>query len=120
MGSVAPDSLITTDVTRRGRAGAWWRPRWAVVPVGVIALAFALPPYLTLDPSRSRIPVPAGVPSYYPALVAHTLFGSIAMLTCCLQMWPWLRRRHSLAHQRIGRLYVFGGVLPAGVMGLTI
>lgn len=124
MSSTTPDSLMTPD--RGGRVlkrDAWWQPGWVVAPVGVVALAFvafALPPYLTLDPARSRIPAPAGVAPYYPALVAHTVFGSIAMLTCCLQMWPWLRRRHPLAHRRIGRIYVFGGVVPAGLMGLTI
>ena len=124
MRTVAPEPLVAQGVSRRvRRTGAWWEPRWAVVPVGVVALAFvafALPPYLTLDPGRSRIPVPAGAPTYYPALVAHTVFGSVAMLTCCLQMWSWLRRRHPLAHERIGRVYVFGGVVPAGLMGLTI
>lgn len=124
MSSMTPETLVAPRGSRpRRRADAWWQPRWMVVPIGVVALAFvgfALPPYLTLNPSRSRIPVPAGVAPYYPVLVAHTVFGSVAMLTCCLQMWTWLRRRHPLAHQRIGRLYVFGGVVPAGLMGLTI
>jgi len=124
MSSMTPEVLASPNMSRPGRrAGAWWHPRWVVVPLGVVAVAFvafALPPYLTLDPSRSRIPVPASFPSYYPALVAHTIFGSVAMLTGCLQMWPWLRRRHPQVHQRIGRLYVFGGVGPAGLMGLTI
>jgi hypothetical protein len=124
MSSVAPDVPIAPDaLRRRERAGAWWQPRWAVVPVGLIALAFvafALPPYLTLDPAQSRIPLAGSARAYYPALVAHTVFGSVAMLTSCLQMWPWLRRRHRRAHQRIGRVYVFGGVVPAGLMGLTI
>jgi hypothetical protein len=42
------------------------------------------------------------------------------MITACLQVWPWLRRDHPEAHRRLGLLYIFGGVLPAGVMGLTI
>ena len=124
MSSMTPEVLSAPDVGRRApRGGAWWQPRWVVVPLGLVALAFvafALPPYLTLDPTRSRIPVPASFPPYYPALVAHTVFGSVAMLTCCLQMWPWLRRRYPRVHRRIGRLYVFGGVVPAGLMGLTI
>jgi len=89
----------------------------------LVALAFisySLPPYLTLDPSRSRVAPPAGVPGYYPALVAHVVFGSIAMMTACLQVWPWLRREHPQVHRRLGLLYIFGGVLPAGLMGLTI
>jgi hypothetical protein len=101
----------------------WYRRTWAVAPLMLLALAFisySLPPYLTLDPSRSRVAPPAGVPGYYPALVAHVVFGSIAMITACLQIWPWLRRDHPELHRRLGLLYIFGGVLPAGVMGLTI
>jgi hypothetical protein len=48
------------------------------------------------------------------------VFGSIAILTCGFQIWPWFRRRFPTWHARLGRLYVFGGVIPAGVMGLTI
>ena len=42
----------------------------------LLALAFisySLPPYLTLDPSRSRVAPPSSVPGYYPALVAHVV-----------------------------------------------
>ena len=48
------------------------------------------------------------------------LFGSVALLTACLQVWPWFRRRHPVAHRIIGRVYVFGGVLPAGLWRLPI
>jgi hypothetical protein len=101
----------------------WFRRTWAVAPLMLLALAFisySLPPYLTLDPSRSRIVPPSIGPGYYPALVAHVVFGSIAMFTACLQVWPWLRREHPTVHRRLGLLYIFGGVLPAGAMGLTL
>jgi hypothetical protein len=42
------------------------------------------------------------------------------MVTCCLQVWPWLRQRRPAAHRVIGRVYVFGGVLPAGVLGMNV
>ena len=83
-------------------------------------IAYSLPPYLTLDPARSRIAPPAGAASYYPLLVGHVVFGSVAMLGGCLQVWAWFRGRFPVLHRRIGFLYVFGGVLPAGVMGLTL
>jgi hypothetical protein len=83
-------------------------------------LAFAVPPYLSFDPAQSRIPPPPGNRAYYPLLVAHVLFASVAMTAGCLQIWPWLRRRHPEAHRRVGRAYVFGGVLPAGLTGLAI
>jgi hypothetical protein len=101
----------------------WRQQAWAMVPLLALVagfVVFAVFPYLTLDPSRSRIPPPAGFTSYYPVLVAHVAFGSVAMMTCCLQLWPWFRVRHPAAHRWIGRAYVFGGVVPAGIIGLTI
>jgi uncharacterized membrane protein YozB (DUF420 family) len=96
---------------------------WPIAPVFTLAVAFVafgLAPYLTFDPSRSRIPAPPGVPGYYPLLVAHVIFGSVAMLTCCFQLWPWFRGRYPTAHRNIGLVYVFCGVIPAGLLGLTI
>jgi uncharacterized membrane protein len=92
----------------------------ALLLVAGAFLAYSLPPYLTLDPTRSRIAPPAGSTSYYPLLVGHVVFGSVAMLGGCLQVWTWLRGRYPVLHRRIGYLYVFGGVLPAGLMGLTL
>ncbi|MEU3453535.1 DUF2306 domain-containing protein [Micromonospora sp. NPDC006766] len=96
--------------------------RW-VVPLLLAAVAFvlyALPPYLTLDPSRSRLPVPQGYPPYYPLLVAHIVFGSVALLAGCFQVWPWFRRRYPAAHRWMGRTYFFGGVFPAGIAVLGV
>jgi uncharacterized membrane protein YozB (DUF420 family) len=83
-------------------------------------LAFSVPPYLTLDPSLSRLEPPEGNALYYPLLVAHVLFGSVAMVTACFQIWPAFRTRHRRGHRITGRVYVFGGVLPAGLLGLYI
>jgi hypothetical protein len=88
--------------------------------VAALFVVVSVPRYLTLDPQRSLVPQPDGYPFHYPLLVAHVCFGSIAMLTCGCQVWPWFRRRYPAAHRQIGRVYVFGGVLPAGVLGLTI
>ena len=96
---------------------------WAIAPLLLVVIAFvafSLPPYLTFDPSRSRVPVGDAVRGYYPLLVAHVIFGSIALLTACLQVWPWLRTRFPDVHRRTGRVYVFAGVLPAGAIGLII
>ena len=83
-------------------------------------VAFSLPPYLTLDPARSRVPISPGSGAYYPMLVAHVVFGSVAILAACLQIWPWLRRRHPSFHRKVGTAYVFCGVLPAGALGLVV
>lgn len=94
-----------------------------MAPLAVVAVAFvafSLPPYLSLDPGRSRVPVPGSFPPYFTLLSLHVVFGSIAMITCCLQVWPWFRARHPRAHRLLGRVYVFGGCLPAGVTGLVV
>jgi uncharacterized membrane protein YozB (DUF420 family) len=101
-------------------AKSWWRRPW-IAPLAVVAVLFvaaSLPPYLSGDPARSR--VPPSFPFHYSMLVAHVVFGSIALLTACLQIWPWLRQNHRAAHRRIGRVYVFAGVLPAGLMALPM
>lgn len=101
-------------------------PGSARLPLALLALVvfafigFSLPPYLSLDPGRSRIAPPPGLPAYYPLLVTHVVFASLAMLSACLQIWAWLRSRHPSLHRLVGRVYVFGGVLPAGLTGLAI
>ncbi|MER7502474.1 DUF2306 domain-containing protein [Nonomuraea pusilla] len=100
----------------------WWRRPW-VAPLAVVAIAFvafSLPPYLSLDPAASRVPAPESFPPHFAVLSLHVVFGSVAMVTCCLQVWPWFRRRHPKAHRLLGRVYVFGGCLPGGALGLVV
>lgn len=99
----------------------WWRRPW-VLPLAAIAVlfvAFSLPRYLTFDPAQSRVQQPE-IPVHYPLLVAHVIFGSIAMLTCCLQVWPRFRRTYPSIHRLLGRVYIFAGVAPAGVSALAL
>ena len=106
---------------RPGTKKLWRRP-W-IGPLGLVVLAFlayALPPYLAMDPAQSRVPAPDGFPAHYWFLVGHVLFGSIAMLTALLQIWPWVRRTRPKLHRYAGRAYVFAGVLPSGIMALTV
>ncbi|QRP46863.1 DUF2306 domain-containing protein [Amycolatopsis sp. FDAARGOS 1241] len=104
-----------------GRPRRKRRPWIGVLGLVVVAfLAYSLPPYLSLDPAQSRVPAPAGFGAHYWFLVGHVVFGSIAMLCAVVQIWPWVRRRFSVLHRYAGRGYVFGGVLPSGVMALTI
>jgi hypothetical protein len=80
------ESLHAAAKPRVRPLGSWWarsRPVLLVI-IAIAFIAFALPPYLTLDPSRSRIPAPPDVQAYYPLLVAHVVFASIAMLSACL------------------------------------
>lgn len=100
----------------------WWRRPW-VGPLALIAVAFvviSVPRYLTLDPALSVVPQAEGFALHYPLIVGHVLFGSVAILSCCFQVWPAFRRRYPAAHRWIGRAYVFAGVLPAAVLAVVI
>lgn len=100
----------------------WWQRPW-VVPMLLVCLgflAFSLPPYLSLDPEQSRIELRDGVAIHYPLLVAHIFLGTIALVTCCFQVWPKFRQRHRIAHRWMGRAYLFIGVFPASLMTLVI
>ncbi|MEV4760330.1 DUF2306 domain-containing protein [Micromonospora sp. NPDC049559] len=111
-----------TITSRPGRTGPWWRRPW-VVPLAVLTiafLAFSLPPYLTFDPDRSRLPLREGFAWHYPLLLAHIGFGTVALVTSCLQVWPWFRRRYPAAHRWLGRAYFFAGVLPGGLAGVVV
>jgi len=99
------------------------RFRTLAVPLAVLTVVFlviSLPPYLGLDPAKARLPVPEDIPWFYPALVAHIGFGSIALLTAALQVWPWLRRTHPAVHRWSGRIYLGLGVIPGGVAVLAV
>ncbi|MFI6500383.1 DUF2306 domain-containing protein [Nonomuraea typhae] len=100
----------------------WWRHPWLALLAALVAgfLIFSVPPYLTLRPELSRIPAPPAYPWYYSVLAGHVWFASVAMVASCLQIWPWLRNRHHRVHRWTGRVYVFCGALPAGVLGLAI
>lgn len=95
-----------------------WLP--PLIVLSVTFLAFSLPRYLGFDPARSLIPPRPDYPLHYPLLVGHILCGSVALVTGCLQVWPWLRNHYPLAHRWTGRIYLFGGVFPGGVMVLGV
>jgi uncharacterized membrane protein YozB (DUF420 family) len=111
-----------TDTPQSHPAPSWWRRPW-IGPLFLMATVFlvlSVPRYLTLDPSLSRLEPPEGDPIYYPLLVAHVVFGSVAMITCCFQIWPWFRRRYRRVHRITGRVYVIGGAVPAGICALYV
>lgn len=100
----------------------WWRRPWIAPLMFVCAafLAFSVPPYVTGNPENSRLPIPEGNPVYFWLLTAHVMFGTIAMTTGCFQIWPAFRARYRRGHRITGRVYVFAGVLPAGLLGFYI
>ncbi len=110
--------MVDTQVKKQ----SWWRRPW-VVPLGFLVVAFvafSLPRYLTFDRAKSFVPQPGNHTWHYPALATHVIFGSIAILACVLQMWPWFRQKHPTWHRLTGRVYVFAGVLPAGVLAIAV
>lgn len=94
-----------------------------MVPLAIIVIAFlgySIPRYLSFAPGQSLVPLESGFPLHYAFVVGHVLFGTVAIITVCLQVWPWLRRRYPMVHRWSGRLFVFGGMLPAAICSLVI
>jgi hypothetical protein len=98
------------------------RRPWLILLAGVVVgfLIYSLPPYVSLDPAQARTILDEGFAWHYPLLVVHITAGSIAMVTVCLQVWPWLRRTYPAVHRTSGRIYVFAGALPASLVSLII
>ncbi|WP_099037185.1 DUF2306 domain-containing protein [Mycobacterium neglectum] len=93
------------------------RAKWLTPVLAVIVAAFllfSLPPYFT---GGTR--VPATFAWHYPLLVAHVMFGSVAMVTAVAQVWPRLRSRHPALHRRTGRVYV-AAAIPAATLAMVI
>ena len=90
----------------------WLTPALAVVVAGF--LLFSLPPYFT---GGTRVPPTFGM--HYPMLVAHVMFGSVAMVSAVAQIWPRLRSRHPALHRRTGRVYI-AAAIPAAAFAMVI
>lgn len=101
------------------------RKLWRNLGFGLLALAVigtllsVGARYATFDTSESRLSVHQH-PLYFPVLMVHIIGSSIALGTCVLQVWPGLRRTRPRVHRLSGRLYVFAGVLPAGIGVLVL
>jgi uncharacterized membrane protein YozB (DUF420 family) len=93
--------------------------RWSAALAVVVAafLAFSLPPYLTVDPSRSRVPATFGL--YYPLLVVHVALATVAIVVALVQIWPGVRVRWPRVHRGAGRVYV-AAALPAAASGMVL
>ncbi|WP_035736640.1 DUF2306 domain-containing protein [Glycomyces arizonensis] len=97
----------------------WYKRPW-IVPlfaVAVLFVALRLPSYLSFDTGDALVELQEDFPeTHYLLLSGHIAFGSIALLTCSMQVWPWLRKAHPRIHRASGRLYVFAGVVPSGIL----
>lgn len=100
---------------------AFWRRPW-VLPLAiavVIWLYLQLEPVVGVPEDQLLLPPHADFPLYYPLLITHMAAGTLAMLTMCMQVWPWLRQKFPRVHRVSGRLYITGALI-GGVAGLII
>lgn len=93
----------------------WWKRPW-IVPLWAVCAVFIVwrvPNYLGFTPDNAIVELRSG--AHYLLLSGHVIFGAAALVCCCLQLWPWLRRHHPAVHRISGRIYVLA-VLPGSVL----
>ncbi|VVJ20416.1 Uncharacterised protein [Amycolatopsis camponoti] len=98
----------------------WQRP-W-IIPLWLVVAAFLYvqtSPFVGTPESQAPTPPHDGFAAYYPLLIAHISFGTVVMLSACLQMWPMIRHRYPKVHRAFGRVYAIAAI-PTGVAGLII
>ena len=95
------------------------RPRrvWLMLLVAIVAGAVLVAPYALLDVGSSRIEVDGGL--HYALLVTHIFTATVALVLGPLQFVPAIRARRRW-HRRIGRTYLFAGVLPSAVAAVPV
>ncbi|WP_232665452.1 DUF2306 domain-containing protein [Pseudonocardia sp. TRM90224] len=95
------------------------RPRkvWAMLALGVVVGSVAISPYVTLDMGSSRLAVTGAL--YYALLVGHIGTAMVALVLGPLQFVPAIRARRRV-HKRIGRTYLFAGVVPSAVLAVPV
>lgn len=107
------------DAGRRRRPPAR-RKSWLLVVVAATAVAVAvLPSYLGLNPATSRVDVSNVAPWHYAALILHISGAVLALAAGPWQFSAAVHRRPRL-HRTLGRIYLFAGVLPGSVGGITV
>ncbi|MQA15844.1 MAG: DUF420 domain-containing protein [Pseudonocardiaceae bacterium] len=107
----------TADAGRAGPRSGHRRRVWFLFVVAVVVGSVLVAPYLLLDVESSRLEVTSGL--HYALLVTHIFTAMIALVLGPLQFVPAIRvRRHW--HRRIGRLYLFLGVVPSALAGIPV
>ncbi|GAB3473526.1 DUF2306 domain-containing protein [Amycolatopsis cihanbeyliensis] len=119
--AVAATGGRATGPTNRPTRPVWWRRPW-IIPLALVVLAFLvyqLSPFRELNEETAPLPPHDGFPLYFPLLLIHMFFGTVAMITVVLQLWPWLRANHPRVHRISGRFYVVSALI-GGCTGLVI
>ncbi len=95
------------------RQNAWLLPVSAVM---VVALIVAVPGFLKYDPAVLNKNFPR---LDFRLATTHLTLGSIALITVCLNIWPWLRDRYPAVHRWVGRVYVFAAI-PGSLLTIPL
>ncbi|PSK93724.1 putative membrane protein [Murinocardiopsis flavida] len=91
----------------------WWGA-WGVFAASAVGIAlFSVAPYLTGDPSQSKIPIDPEAGLHFFYVTAHALPGSLLLLLGPAQFVPALRSRYPKVHRVVGRVYMVSVVLAA-------
>jgi hypothetical protein len=117
-----PRQPLSPDAAAKSRTDSWRSWIGIAGVVGIVAwfLWYKLPDFRGLDERRVGIILNKDFSLHYPALVAHVVTGTIALVTLCVQITPWVRRNYPTVHRISGRLYVFAGVLPCALLALLL
>jgi uncharacterized membrane protein len=89
---------------------------WILVIVSLGVMIFFMIPYLTLDPTKSRVMIKSTT-LQYPVLVSHIVFAFIALITGFLQFIDRIRLKNPKVHRYIGRIYV-SSIFISGLLAL--
>jgi len=80
---------------------------------------FMVFPYVTLDPSESRIQFNPSFSLHYPLLVTHIFLAFIALITGFVQFTERVRIQYPKMHRNLGRIY-FASVFLSGIIALVL
>ncbi|MEJ2885813.1 DUF2306 domain-containing protein [Actinomycetospora aeridis] len=118
----APDRPAPRPGPAGDAATPWWRRPWVLPLTALVAaaLVFMWASYITLDARTATVELPPEYPGKYQIVLAHIVFGTVALVAVVLQVWPWLRRRHPRVHRWVGRVYVVGGVAPSAALAAVL
>jgi uncharacterized membrane protein len=81
--------------------------RWRLlVVISILVGAFAVFPYLGLDPAKSRIKLDPALALQFPLLLVHIFTAFLALLIGPLQFWESFRLKYARFHRLIGIVYL--------------
>jgi len=91
---------------------------WVLLIVSIGVMIPFITPYLTINPTNSRIQIDSSS-IQYPALILHIFFATIALLTGFLQLNARIRKEKPKLHRIIGKVYI-SSVLISGLLAFVI